>query len=316
VRKPSQWVESDLIDLISSQEKESLTLDYKACDALAQSDGKKNELSKDVSAFANSAGGMLIYGILENGHVPTQLDVGFDPAAISKEWIEQVINSRIQRRIDGIVVNQVVLSTSNPGKVAYVVVIPQSIRAPHQAHDKRFYKRFNFESVPMEEYEVRDTSRRSEAPDLSIRFSVDIAGQASIQGQEPTAHFVSIKVLISNDSPTPANHAVINVFIDKKLSISSSMSTLNHFGAQMVRYMEKEFECTRLHMNHGVPGKMPIFQGATFSLLDEPIKVSVDSIGLYLLACEVVSPGMPKKIFAEILDWNGTAAILIQDYVV
>jgi hypothetical protein len=165
------WVEADIEELIRNQTQENLELDYKACAALAKTDARKTELSKDVSAFANSAGGTIVYGVHEQNHVPTAIDVGYDQNDISKEWLEQVINSGIQRRIDGIRINPVQL-TATPGKVIYVVSIPQSMRAPHMALDKRFYKRFNFSSVPMEEYEVRDVGRRSETPDLEISMLV------------------------------------------------------------------------------------------------------------------------------------------------
>lgn len=36
----------------------------------------------------------------------------------------------------------------------------------------RYYKRFNFQSVPIEDYEVRDVSRRGEAPDLELQSEV------------------------------------------------------------------------------------------------------------------------------------------------
>src|SRR5438128_6277596 len=114
---PSQWTESDILKLITNQVQESLTLDYKACDALGRSDGKKKEVSKDVSAFANSAGGTIVYGVLENKHFPTAIDAGYDPNDISKEWVEQVIKTNIQRRIDGIRINQVQLVQSAPGRV-------------------------------------------------------------------------------------------------------------------------------------------------------------------------------------------------------
>jgi hypothetical protein len=288
--------------LIASQEKESLILEYKACDALAQNDDKKNELSKDVSAFANSAGGTIIYGIVEGSNVPTKLDIGFDRKKISKEWLEQVINSRIQRRIDGVVINQVELTT---GSVAYVVVIPQSTRAPHQAHDKRFYKRFNFVSVPMEEYEVRDTSRRSEAPDLSIRFLAEVSGSTEVPNQEPSSHFVSIHVVITNDSPTPAKYIVINIFLDNRLTISGRLSDLSKVGTKTLQCQGQSYECTQLQMNHSVPGKIPIFQGTDFSLLGKPLRVSVDKPNKYVVTCELIAPGMPKRIFEAILDWDG-----------
>ncbi len=138
----NQWTEQDLVELIKDQVSESLTLDYKASAALQKSDSKKSELSKDVSAFANSAGGLLVYGIVENGHVPTYLDDGLDPTEISKEWIEHVLNSRIARRIDGLQIHAVPLLQHSPGRYAYVVSVPASSRAPHMAsdHPVRSYK--------------------------------------------------------------------------------------------------------------------------------------------------------------------------------
>jgi predicted HTH transcriptional regulator len=140
MKLPWEWNEQDILDLIANQVKEDLNLDYKACDSLGKSDGKKKEMSKDVSAFANSAGGVIIYGVTEDKHLPTAIDTGYDPTDISKEWVEQVINSSIKRRIDGVRINQVELKTTKPGSLLYVVAIPQSNRAPHMASDNRFYK--------------------------------------------------------------------------------------------------------------------------------------------------------------------------------
>lgn len=125
MKKPYEWSEKDLLSLISNKTKESITLDYKECGSLANTEGKKNELSKDVSAFANSAGGTIIYGVKEDKYVPTVIDNGFAPHEISKEWLEQVINSKIHPRIEGIRINQIELHISNPDQVIYVVWIPQ-----------------------------------------------------------------------------------------------------------------------------------------------------------------------------------------------
>ena len=65
MRYPWEWEEEDLLELVSTQTQESVTLDYKASEALGKSEGKKTEISKDVSALANSAGGVIIYGIAE-----------------------------------------------------------------------------------------------------------------------------------------------------------------------------------------------------------------------------------------------------------
>jgi predicted HTH transcriptional regulator len=57
---------ADLDRLIVDAVKESLTLDYKQSLALTKDDKKKEDLCKDVTAFANSAGGQLVYGMEED----------------------------------------------------------------------------------------------------------------------------------------------------------------------------------------------------------------------------------------------------------
>ena len=174
MKNPWEWDEEDLLELVRAGTQESIELDFKESTSLQSTEKKKEEISKDVSAFANSAGGTLVYGVMEEKytHMATGIDAGCDPKEITKEWLEQVINSTIHQRIDGVRVRQVPLAKSRPGKVAYVVYVPFSTRTAHQAINRKFYKRFNFESVPMEEYEVRDLYRRRDTPDLRIEFSV------------------------------------------------------------------------------------------------------------------------------------------------
>ena len=312
MRLPPLWNEDDLLELIQLRATESLLLEYKSSDALAQSDGKKNELSKDVSAFANSAGGTIVYGMLEDGHIPTALDSGYDKEVISKEWLEQVINSRIHRRIDGVVINQVHLAKSAPGRVAYVISIPQSVRAPHQAADKRFYKRFNFESVPMEEYEVRDTSRRSEAPDLAIKFNLTFATPpTAIPAIAPAACTVFLAPSVSNAAPAPANYAVFNFYLDSRLELSNGAPELTGVGEASLTCGGNQYNCRRYHLNHSIPGKLPIFQGVTFGLLGTPINLLVSAPGRYLVAYDVIAPGMDLRLEASYLEWDGAEALLV-----
>lgn len=57
---------ADLERLVDDALEESLTLDYKASPSLSRDGKHPEELCKDVSALANSAGGQLIYGIEED----------------------------------------------------------------------------------------------------------------------------------------------------------------------------------------------------------------------------------------------------------
>ena len=170
MKEPWLWQESDVLSLITNRVRESLILEYKSCDALARADAKKREISKDVSALANSAGGVIVYGVMEDRgtHEPKDVDIGYDPTDLSAEWLEQVINSNVQRRITGVRINTVDLISTRPGKVLYVVYVPESNLAPHMAADKRFYKRFETQAVAMEEYEVRNLMRQEHYPSHAI----------------------------------------------------------------------------------------------------------------------------------------------------
>lgn len=91
---------ADIDKLIADEIQEDLHLDYKQSPALDPN--KKNEIAKDVSAFANSDGGLLIYGIVESNNLPVSKDGGVDHTKFSRERLEQIISANITPRIDGI----------------------------------------------------------------------------------------------------------------------------------------------------------------------------------------------------------------------
>jgi predicted HTH transcriptional regulator len=96
----------DIHALIRSRTEESLTLEYKAAAALALT-GKRDfrdEISKDVSSMANSAGGRIIYGVSAdpiNSWFPGELDP-VERSSITTETLHQIISSRIQPTIQGV----------------------------------------------------------------------------------------------------------------------------------------------------------------------------------------------------------------------
>lgn len=158
--------EEDIHQLINLKVEESIHLDFKEAAALEKNNKKKAEIAKDVSSFANSAGGFIVYGIKEDNHVADSLSF-IDGNEITKEWIEQVIQTRIQRKIEGLKIIPIRFE-KDIKKSIYIIKIPESPLAPHMTSDKRFYKRFNFESVQMEEYEIRNLYNRKEKTKLII----------------------------------------------------------------------------------------------------------------------------------------------------
>lgn len=126
------------------------------------------EAAKYVSAFANSNGGILIYGIKENQtnkHLPGNID-SIDRKTITKEWLEQILNNRIRPRIHGVKIHVV---TIEDDQVVYILEIPRGETA-HQADDRRYYRRHNFSVEAMYDHEIRDVMNRQKAPQIKIHF--------------------------------------------------------------------------------------------------------------------------------------------------
>jgi len=159
-----------LNQIIANGVEENAELEYKAAAALLREDKKMTEATKDVSAFANSNGGVLIYGIKENQankHLPCNIDP-VDRKAITKEWLEQLLNNRIRPRIHGIKIHVVTIADD---QVVYVLEIPKGETA-HQADDRRYYRRYNFTVEAMYDAEIRDVMGRQKAPQIKIHFDV------------------------------------------------------------------------------------------------------------------------------------------------
>ena len=210
-----EWSETDLQRLVDDKAGESLQLEFKACGALSKNPEGKAEIGKDVSAMANAAGGTIIYGMVEKNRVADSIDVGFDPTVYTKEWLEQVIDSNVQPRIEGLRIS-VVRLPSRQGNVAYVVEVPQAInRAPHQAPDFRYYKRVNFLNQMMEDYEIRDALRRARWPDLYLTWSVrkhDIDEQRN-------RRLITLTADVTNMSSEPALYSTYRLYFDENFTV-------------------------------------------------------------------------------------------------
>lgn len=247
----------DLENLIAEGITESLTLEYKGSPALAKDSKSRDELCKDVSAFANSAGGQIIYGIEEDKNVPTKLDEGADPS-ITKEWIEQILDLRIQPRIEGLVIKPVQLAKG----FGFVLTIPQATsRAPHQAPDKKYYKRQNFQSLPMEDYEIRDTLRRATTPALQVTLSIGTNNTARLQlaAQQDVSKPVTLSVLLTNQSPQPAYHSLVYLGLDVDFGVPVNVG-FDRAGPPTGHSADKKAWFVKRFTS---PPDQPIFQEAT-----------------------------------------------------
>ncbi len=248
---------SELQKLIADGIGESLTLDFKASPSLTRDSANVLELCKDVSAFANSAGGQIVYGVAEDKKAKTfSIDGGVTDPKITREWIDQILNSKIQPRIPVVRTSEIELG----GGRAFVITVPQTQTGPHQAPDLKYYRRFELQSVPMNDYEIKDIMRRATTPDLRVVLS--FAG-----GATHTAQFASHQELsqtffldcsVLNDAPTPASYAIVEVFIEDDLYTPFAVDPFTQVGA-VDEPSAPKFRIYRRSIS--APPSLPIFQG-------------------------------------------------------
>jgi hypothetical protein len=215
MKEPWDWEYEDIQQLVDDRERESATLEYKACGALRPQgditiEKVRAEISRDVSAFANAGGGTIIYGVREysDRHLPERIDDGFAPdERIDHEWLEQVINTRIGPKIPGIRIKPITIPNSD--NIIIVVYVPQSYVGPHQAADKLFYQRHNFERRAMEWYQIEDVRNRAQEPLLSLGLlahRVNLSINPEKMPYPGTQYELSVTV--ENSSPQPALYAI------------------------------------------------------------------------------------------------------------
>lgn len=255
----TEYTEEDLRELISTQAEESVHLDFKSAGAFDKKDDKRSEIAKDVSAFANSDGGIIVYGLNEENHVAHSLSY-IDGNVYTKEWIERVINNGIQRRIEGVKIYPIRVD-GDFRKSVYVVKIPRSANAPHMCSKRHiYYKRYNFESVPMEEYEVRDLFNRAAIPNLVI------TGCALIQTKESEGDITyNLWANIANDGNQACESFKLNFYINNPLICDIKYKVLEE------KHSHTLISQNRLKLSS--PSREPIYPGEELNMGTFEIKV-------------------------------------------
>ncbi len=164
-------------------------------------------ITKAVSSFANSAGGVVVFGIHEPNKAASQAGERAklepaDPAVCWKERFEDLLGG-IHPPIPGVTIEQV--EVKNPPGICFVVTVPQGATA-HQASDKRYYRRRNFKAEPMDDWEVRDVMNRASHPNLRLFI------RCRLNESEP-----GIDIAVENRGFVPAQSYKVVAFVPLKI---------------------------------------------------------------------------------------------------
>jgi len=168
--------EEHLNDMISNNIKEDLYLEFKqkhdTRDGLLHEDDKFN-FSRALSGFANSDGGILIWGIKTNRQDESAEEL--KPITNVDEFIRSLKSSLltfVQPTVDNVLIEKI--QSANLPAVGYVkCFIPQSEKTPHRGMfaKREYYKRSTEGFYRLEHFDLEDMFGRRQKPLLELIYS-------------------------------------------------------------------------------------------------------------------------------------------------
>lgn len=183
-----------------------------------------HHLSKQVSAFVNGAGGHLFIGVNDDG----SLDEGVPPDLKRggvRSWLEDVVMQSVTPSLSHFNVYEVQGDTEPSegggplvGRAVYVVELPLSKEAPHQARDHRYYLRIAGKSRPMSHLHIEDVLRRNTTPRVTLS-KLGPYGELERDDSDPrgTQVFVLLRAFIHNHGRSMARHVGVELTLPRPL---------------------------------------------------------------------------------------------------
>lgn len=189
-----QLTRQDLEEFFATEQEETSVLEFK------EGSIDIEKLHKEVSAFLNTDGGLLIIGAPREQTLPGKTNkvcIGkITPCTIkNQDTILHALGSNIAPGPAGIRIKTIEIEGGN----VYVIEVPQSLTPPHQVSKNGvYYLRLEREAKPAPHGLVEALFQKRQRPDLKVAFNFDIDPHNSMRN---IASFV-----LSNDSIVSADN--------------------------------------------------------------------------------------------------------------
>lgn len=272
-------------DMVENQENENQELDFKRIDSLKfllrlypprERKDKKCEFAKDLSAFANATGGVIIYGIEETYDETTgQRSIkafgnGIKKCDFNRDQLIQIANSAIVPTITGLDV-KTVEHPAVKDELIVVFLIPETTNGAVMVqtegeHGYRYFQRQVTENKPMLNWQVRLVNSKIMNPQLILKFDKG-EGTYFVLFKNYESSFIMSFPKIKNIGKVLANQVGFVVRIPKAFSNSSNIYYFNELIN--VRETKKYVEKMKV-FNH------PIFPGLEINTFPENFQFSID----------------------------------------
>jgi len=193
---------------LKDSQTENLNLDFKTIEIAGLSRNDRKNYAKCVSGFANSSGGIIVWGIDarkdSSGIDCASKKTPIIDLALFVSTINKLTGDSTDPIVEGIIHKQIE-EGKNKGYV--ITLIPESIFGPHMAKlgEDRYYKRSGDSFYKMEHYDIEDMFGRRMKPHLTLTTKLRNQGQRTsiIIGLQNTGRGTAKAPYIAFDSPEP-----------------------------------------------------------------------------------------------------------------
>lgn len=178
-------------------------------------------LSKQLSAFANGAGGRIFLGIDDVGRIDGGVPVDLKGGG-TRAWLEDIVPTLTDPPVARFNVVEVRPrphhSAIRPGCAVYVLDVERSDLAPHQAIDHRYYLRIAGKSRPMGHVHIQDILARTRHPRVAVQRLSPYGPEERIT-TDPRGPKVMIawRLYVANHGRRLAHHVGVELAVPRPL---------------------------------------------------------------------------------------------------
>lgn len=262
---------SDIQTLIDSSVPESRTIEYKR-ELRIGTDAEKKEFLADVSSFANTTGGDLIFGIgAVNGIATTFAPLSIVDIDAQKLQLENVIRAGIDPRISFTIHS---IDTETRDHCILLIRVNESWNKPHRVSfsgSNRFYARNSAGKYELDVTQLRQAFTLSDGIEKRMQ---DFRAERifALETEETFIPLSSKHIIVLHALPLEGFSSRINLERDTLLSLETENNLFrpmyaDHWSAARIN-LEGAFSSTRQTQNGNVTAYVQLFRNGSVELVE------------------------------------------------